>query len=169
MADPFFIYLTDVLLEFHAPRRHRRSFLLLGLVGHNGLGLQQQARHRRRIFQRRVRDLRRIDHTLADQVAVLLDLRVEAEIVRTLTHPLHDVRLLHTVIDHESKDSVIHRGPCNSGFIFRRGSRRSGALRNECVAESIRYDGDDFGYRIPTFRIRDDSGYGIVARLIKNV
>src|SRR5262245_7393546 len=65
--------------------------LLLGLVGHDRLGGEEQRRDRRRVLQRRARDLGGVDDTRLDEVLVLTGRRVEA--VRTL-------QVLHLLDDH---------------------------------------------------------------------
>ena len=65
--------------EVHATRRVAgRSGDLLGLVGDDGLGGEEQRGDRRGVLQRRARDLRRVDDALREQVAVLAGRGVEA-------------------------------------------------------------------------------------------
>ena len=64
--------------------------LLLRLLGHHGLGGDEQAGHRRGILQSGAHDLGRVDHALLDEVAVLAGRGVVAEGIVVLVDDLAD-------------------------------------------------------------------------------
>jgi hypothetical protein len=76
--------------EVDASCRTCRGLGLLRLLGHHGLGRDQEARDRRGILQGRAYDLGRIDDTLADEIAVSSVLRVVAPVVRPVLDDLAD-------------------------------------------------------------------------------
>src|ERR1017187_5290936 len=74
-----------------AAARHTAALaLLLRNLGDHRLGGDQQASDRRRALDRRTHDLGRVDDALADEIAVLASLRVEAPVVLVLLQDLAD-------------------------------------------------------------------------------
>src|SRR4051795_9982897 len=70
--------LRSGLEVLHASTRHAAAPILLGLVGDDGLGGEEQRRDGRRVLQRRAGHLGRVDDALGDQVDVLAGRGVEA-------------------------------------------------------------------------------------------
>src|SRR4051812_47131717 len=83
-------YSSIGLEVLHAAAGHRRAAVLLGLVGDDGLGRQEQCRDGRRVLQRRPRHLGGVDDTDLDEVFVVTSGRVEALAAGQAAHPLDD-------------------------------------------------------------------------------
>src|SRR4051794_10251057 len=77
--------------EVHVPaaRGAGRGWVLLGLVGHDGLGGEEQCGDRRGVLQRRAGDLGRVDDARGQQVDVLAGRGVEAVTRFEVAHLLH--------------------------------------------------------------------------------
>src|SRR5947199_9924329 len=71
-------YRLEVLAAVAPARRGRRGLLLLRDLGDQRLGRQQQARHARRVLQRRAGHLGRVDDAGLAPVDVLLRADVQA-------------------------------------------------------------------------------------------
>src|SRR5665647_3259382 len=73
-----------------AARHAAAGTLLLRDLGDHRLGGDQQPGNRCRALDRRTHDLGRVDDALADEIAVLAGLRVEAPVVLVLLEDLAD-------------------------------------------------------------------------------
>src|SRR5438552_4162950 len=78
--------------------RHRRFLLLLGNLGHEAFGRQQQAGDRGRVLQRRARDFLRVHNARLDQVFILAGRDVVTFIALAAFDFLHNYGAFHTGI-----------------------------------------------------------------------
>src|SRR6266542_2854306 len=89
----------------------RGRFLLLRLLGNEGLGGEHEARHAGRVLQRRAHDLYRVDDTLLEQVAILTGLGVVAVVGFALAHLVDDDRALFARVLDDLAHRLFDRAP----------------------------------------------------------
>src|ERR1017187_10162877 len=89
-ADGLEVHSAHAAAAHSAAARHTALRLLLRNLGDHRLGGDQEPGDRRRALDRTPHDLGRVDDALADEVAVLAGLRVEAPVVLVLLQDLAD-------------------------------------------------------------------------------